>query len=1154
MGLFSKIFGTYSEREVKKITPIIDKIEALRDKFDEVCKDRNAARAYTYSFIARLERGESLDDILPEAFALVRATAKHVIGKEHYRVQLIGGVLLHQGRIAEMKTGEGKTLVATLPAYLNALTGKGVHVVTVNEYLAERDSVEMGQIFEYLGLSVGLVVSGQHPAAKKQAYDADITYGTNSEFGFDYLRDNTTRNPDAQVQRGHNFAIVDEVDSVLIDDAKNPLIISGVPQGWSEKSYEIANECVRRFKPLVLKEMDKKQDYLDVSEDYIIDETDRTVSLTERGVEKVERFYQIDNLGAEENNEIYHRVNNALKAHGLFKRDVDYMVRDNQVLLIDQSTGRVMLGRQLRDGLHQAIEAKEKKRISVETRTTASVTYQNFFRLYKKLSGMTGTAMTEENEFKEIYSLDVVAVPTNEPMRRIDKKDIVYRTRQEKLEAIVAEICERHAAEQPILVGTTSVEKSEELAALLKAKGIRFTVLNAKDHGNEALTIAQAGRPGAVTIATNMAGRGTDIILGGNADSIARTRIGVYRVKTRAVPMSDDKNDKRTRIERTYQAVGDKNIKAVERELGRDEELIYYSKAQVARAAGEDELFDADLKRMRQDYRRALAELEEQTAALRERARAAGGLYVIGTERHENRRIDNQLAGRSGRQGDEGGSQFFLSLEDDLIRLFGRGDMLANTIAKFNLPYGVPIDDRMLSGAVETAQKRHEAKLFSIRKHTLSYDDVINAQRHAIYAQRAEYLGANQMRAPLLRVALTRLLIAKKHSDGEKFANEITVGKAKYVTASLKELVPAELRGEELVKFFVELIEFNDRMREEYERKRSEAGADGAANEAEPEEIALQEDDGIAEQISAPRRSSLSAEERVAATINQIKSYPLSEKILKMITDSVCSAHDRCLSGEEEYGEEQLRADFPTLFDGVEEIPESKDELCRLATEQYAKRHLKFKYEFEKTFMELYDTTFRMDRRLYRDILSGEKSIRIDFEVDGRKFSSRLSNSAGMLIADSEIVFDPMFTIERTILLELLDEAWIDHLEALDEVRDYVGLNSYAQRDPLVMYKLEASRLYSDMMSTIFNNMAKKILTITPKNMELTPIYFTHRIQHRTAKASTVNRNELCPCGSGLKYKDCCEKQVMKASTDISKEQQDRLRGTKNVNRRKKRW
>jgi preprotein translocase subunit SecA len=690
MGLINKVFGTYSQRQVKKIIPIVDKIEALAPTYSQMSDAE--LRGMTDKFKARLAGIETLDDILPEAFATVREAADRVLGKRPFRVQLIGGIILHQGRIAEMKTGEGKTLVATLPAYLNALTGEGVHVVTVNEYLARTQSEEMGKVFGFLGLTTGLVVHDQTREAKQRAYNADITYGTNNEFGFDYLRDNMVIYKEQLVQRGHAFAIVDEVDSILIDEARTPLIISGAG-AKSTDLYDKADKFVRTLKKFVIKELDDKELHEEIDADYIVDEKSKTVTLTPSGIKKAEQYFELENLSDPENSTISHHINQAIKAHGSMQRDVNYIVKDGEVLIVDEFTGRVMPGRRYSDGLHQAIEAKERVNIQKETKTLATITFQNFFRLYKKLSGMTGTALTEENEFREIYSLDVVEVPTNRPMIRKDHSDVVYKTINGKYNAIVEQIKACHAKGQPVLIGTVSIEKSEELSKKLKLNGIPHTVLNAKYHDKEAEIVAQAGKYGAVTISTNMAGRGTDIMLGGNAEFLA-------------------KNDLR--------------------KLGYDESVI-------ALATGYSSEVDETVLEAREKYKEALEKHKAVIAPEAEKVRAAGGLFIIGTERHESRRIDNQLRGRAGRQGDPGESRFFLSLEDDLMRLFG-SERVMGAVEKLGLQDDQPIDAAILSNAIEGAQKRLEDQNFQRRKNVLNYDDVMNQQRNIIYKQRREVL------------------------------------------------------------------------------------------------------------------------------------------------------------------------------------------------------------------------------------------------------------------------------------------------------------------------------------------------------------------------------------------------------------------------------
>ena len=690
MKIIDKIIGTYSQRQVKKIIPIVDKIEALAPTYKEM-SDADL-RAMTDKLKARLAGIETLDDILPDAFATVREAADRVLGKRPFRVQLIGGIILHQGRIAEMKTGEGKTLVATLPAYLNALKGEGVHIVTVNDYLARRDSEEMGKVYGFLGLTTGLVVHGQTKEAKQRDYNADITYGTNNEFGFDYLRDNMVTYKEQLVQRGHAFAIVDEVDSILIDEARTPLIISGAG-AKSTDLYDRADKFVRTLKKFVIKELDDKELNEDIDADYIVDEKAKNVTLTQSGIKKAEEYFGLENLSDPENSTISHHINQAIKAHGSMQRDVNYIVKDGEVLIVDEFTGRVMPGRRYSDGLHQAIEAKERVNIQKETKTLATITFQNFFRLYKKLSGMTGTALTEENEFREIYSLDVVEVPTNKPMIRKDQSDVVYKTLNGKYNAIIEQIKVCHEKGQPVLVGTVSIEKSEELSKKLKLNGIPHTVLNAKYHEKEAEIVAQAGKLGAVTISTNMAGRGTDIMLGGNAEFLA-------------------KNDLR--------------------KLGYEEPVI-------ALATGSSSEVEDIVLEAREKFREALEKHKQEIAPEAEKVRAAGGLYILGTERHESRRIDNQLRGRSGRQGDPGESRFFLSLEDDLMRLFG-SERVMGAVEKLGLEEDQPIDAAILSNAIEGAQKRLEDQNFQRRKTVLNYDDVMNQQRNIIYKQRREVL------------------------------------------------------------------------------------------------------------------------------------------------------------------------------------------------------------------------------------------------------------------------------------------------------------------------------------------------------------------------------------------------------------------------------
>jgi len=721
MSLFEKVFGTYSSKQIKKIEPTVRKIEALADKY--AAMSDAALRDVTPALRARLDGGETLDDILPDAFAAVREAATRVLGKRPFRVQLMGGIILHQGRIAEMKTGEGKTLVATMPAYLNALTGNGVHIVTVNDYLARRDSEEMGKVYGFLGLTTGLIVHEQTSEEKKAAYACDITYGTNNEIGFDYLRDNMVIYKDRVVQRGHNFAIVDEVDSILIDEARTPLIISGQGSA-SDEMYGKADAFVRTLRALRIKEKDTKEDYDDVKEDYIVDEKAKRATLTSRGVEKAERFFGIENYSDLENSDLNHYVNQALHAHGVMKRDVDYVVMEGKVLIVDSFTGRIMPGRRFSDGLHQAIEAKEKVKIENENQTLATITFQNFFRLYKKLSGMTGTALTEEEEFRSIYSLDVVEVPTNKPMIRVDHNDAVYKNERGKFAAIIEQIKECHEKGQPVLVGTVSVDKSELLSKLLSREGIKHNVLNAKYHAKEAEIIAQAGKYGAVTISTNMAGRGTDIMLGGNAEFLAKTDL---------------------------------------RKLG-------YNEEEILAATGSAENIGEREEEARGIFREKLALYKEQIAPEAEEVRKAGGLFILGTERHESRRIDNQLRGRSGRQGDPGESRFYLSFEDDLLRLFG-SERIIGVVEKLGLPEDQPIDAAILSGTIENAQTRLEGENFNRRKTVLDYDDVMNQHRNVIYGERRRVLNGEDISETIAK------MIAGCVADGVAESLSIESGK-----------------------------------------------------------------------------------------------------------------------------------------------------------------------------------------------------------------------------------------------------------------------------------------------------------------------------------------------------------------------------------------
>ena len=708
MGLITKIFGTYSERELKAIYPIVDKIEAMEAEYAAMTDAQLQAK--TPEFKERLANGETLDDILPEAFATVREASRRVLGMFPYRVQLVGGIVLHQGRIAEMKTGEGKTLVATLPAYLNALSGKGVHIVTVNDYLAKRDSEWMGKVHRFLGLKVGLIIHGLNKDERRAAYEADITYGTNNEMGFDYLRDNMAIYAAELVQRGHNFAIVDEVDSILIDEARTPLIISGMGEK-STQLYEMAETFAMRLrKKVVVETDDKAEEDVDIDADYVVDEKAKSVTLTARGVKKAEEFFHLDNLSDPENSTIAHHINQAIRAHGVMKKDVDYVVKDGEVVIVDEFTGRLMFGRRYSEGLHQAIEAKERVSVQRESKTLATITFQNYFRLYSKLSGMTGTALTEEEEFGTIYNLDIIEIPTNRPIARIDNEDSVYKTEMGKFSAVIRQIKECHAKGQPVLVGTVSIEKNELLGKLLQREKIPHNLLNAKNHEKEAEIVAQAGKFGAVTIATNMAGRGTDIMLGGNAEYMA-------------------KNDLR--------------------KAGLSDELI-------AEATGYAETDNQEILDARALYAEKLKKHKDAIAGEAERVREAGGLFIIGTERHDSRRIDNQLRGRAGRQGDPGETRFYISLEDDLMRLFG-GDRVSGIMDRLKIEEDMPIENKMLTRTIEQSQTTVESRNFQSRKAVLEYDDVMNKQREIIYDQRKQVLDGLDVKGIIMNMMTTAI-------------------------------------------------------------------------------------------------------------------------------------------------------------------------------------------------------------------------------------------------------------------------------------------------------------------------------------------------------------------------------------------------------------
>ncbi|MDD6300771.1 MAG: preprotein translocase subunit SecA [Ruminococcus sp.] len=905
MSLFSKIFGTYSEKQVKKLTPVVNKIEALAGKYSAMSDDE--MQAQTPILKQRLANGETLDDILPDAFALVREAADRVLGTRHYRVQLIGGIIIHQGRIAEMKTGEGKTQVATLPAYLNALTGKGVHVVTVNDYLAKRDSEWMGKLYNYLGLSVGLIVHGLTNEQRKAAYAADITYGTNNEMGFDYLRDNMVIYKDRIVQRGHEFAIVDEVDSILIDEARTPLIISGMGDE-SDELYKRTNDLVKRMTCFRIKEIDAKVGHDDIDADYIVDEKAKTAVLGKSGIKKAEQYFGIENLADGENMEYMHYLDNAIRAYGVMQRDVDYVVKDGQVLIVDSFTGRIMPGRRYSNGLHQAIEAKENCKIERENKTQATITFQNYFRMYKKLSGMTGTALTEETEFREIYSLDVVEIPTNKPVMRRDMNDLVYKTMAGKYHAIINQIRECHEKGQPVLVGTVSIDKSELLSDMLKREGIKHNVLNAKLHEREAEIVAQAGMFGAVTISTNMAGRGTDIKLGGNSEFLAKQKM---------------------------------------RDEGCDED-------EIAEATSYAHTNDPVKLELRERFRKYEEELEEKIKPEAEKVRAAGGLFIIGTERHESRRIDNQLRGRSGRQGDPGASRFYLSMQDDLMRLFG-SDRILSVVEAMGLPEDQPIDAKILSSSIESAQKRLEGQNFERRKNVLQYDDVMNRQRELIYGERQAVLNGEDLR-------------------------------------------------DKIHKMMYEYI-----------------------------------DDGVSK---------------------------------------FCSSHI-----PDEWNIEGLRGYFRGVLCGDDDFRYSIEELEKLNTEAVSDMLKK-----------------RADERY---------------------------------AAQEELFGNERFReIERIILLENVDRKWVDHIDAMDDLISGVGLNAYAQRNPISEYKIVGSQMFDEMIENIRTDTVRMLLCVVPRR----PI---ERKQVMTAandmnvggekkitvvktKAQKVGPNDPCPCGSGLKYKKCC--------------------------------
>ena len=780
MGLMTKIFGTYSERELKQIYPVVDKIEALEPEYQAMTDEQLAAK--TPEFKERLAKGETLDDILPEAFATVREASVRVLGMRPFRVQLVGGVVLHQGRIAEMKTGEGKTLVATLPAYLNALTGKGVHIVTVNDYLAKRDSEWMGKVHRFLGLTVGLIVHGLDKKERQAAYAADITYGTNNEMGFDYLRDNMALYSTELVQRGHSFAIVDEVDSILIDEARTPLIISGMGEK-STQMYDMTEMFVRPLKKLVIAETDDKaEEDVDIDADYIVDEKARTATLTARGIAKAEEFFHLENLSDPENSTVAHHINQAIKAHGVMKRDIDYVIKDGQVVIVDEFTGRLMFGRRYSEGLHQAIEAKERVKVERESKTLATITFQNYFRLYSKLSGMTGTALTEEEEFGTIYKLDIIEIPTNRPLARKDDHDVVYKTEAGKFRAVIEQIKECHAKGQPVLVGTVSIEKNEYLSKLLTREGIKHNLLNAKNHEREAEIVAQAGKLGAVTVATNMAGRGTDIMLGGNAEFLA-------------------KNDLR--------------------KAGLTDELI--AEATGYAETGSQEILDAR-RLFAESMKKYKAEIETEA----EKVRQAGGLFIIGTERHDSRRIDNQLRGRAGRQGDPGETRFYLSLDDDLMRLFG-GERMTSLMDRLDIDEDMPIENRMLTKGIENAQTSVESRNFQSRKSTLEYDDVMNKQREIIYGQRKKVLDGMDIKdvitgmiSTLISDSVNTAFGEHRHLDEEGYRTMMASLEGTFFPKYSVKLTPEEISKTTAEEF---IQRFTEKAMETYAAKEAEISA-----------------------------------------------------------------------------------------------------------------------------------------------------------------------------------------------------------------------------------------------------------------------------------------------------------------------------------------
>ena len=915
MGLFK----TYSEKEVKRVRPIVEKINSLEPAMKELSDSELVAK--TPYFKEQLENGKTLDDILPEAFAVVREASRRVLGMRHFDVQLIGGIILHQGRIAEMKTGEGKTLVATLPVYLNALTGEGVHVITVNDYLAKRDSEWMGNLYRFLGLSVGLVIAGMNPKQKQEAYACDVTYGTNNEFGFDYLRDNMVIYKNQLVQRKLKYAIVDEIDSILIDEARTPLIISG-RGAQSSNLYQKADHFVKKLQAKVIIEEDDKdyeQEEDNEKYDYIVDLKAKSATLTQQGIKKAEQEFGLENFNDLENSELVHDVNQALHANGIMKKDKDYIVKDGQVLIVDEFTGRIMYGRRYNDGLHQAIEAKEHVKINDESKTLATITFQNYFRMYEKLSGMTGTAMTEESEFQEIYKLDVVEIPTNKPMIRKDNSDIIYKNEDAKFRAVIADIKKAHEKGQPVLIGTVSIDKSEKLSKLLDKEGIPHEVLNAKYHEKEAQIIAQAGKFGAVTIATNMAGRGTDIMLGGNSEYLAKQEM----------------------------------------------RKLKYTDEEIEDAAAHNETDDKAILAAREKFNELEKKFDNEIKEEKEKVIEAGGLKIIGTQRHESRRIDNQLRGRSGRQGDPGESRFYIGLDDDLMKIFG-GDIVTKVYNTLGADEDMPIESRLISKAVENAQKKVEGRNFSIRKNVLQYDDVMNVQRTVIYEQRRDVLDGMNLKESILKMmdSVVELIVDSHIVDGEEVNKE-----------SIAQDIETNLGISDVAALKTEKFDRN-----------------------------------------------------------------------ALVDDLIAKVHEIYASKETEFGEENLRE------------------------------------------------------------------------------------------------------LERVVMLKIVDQKWMDHIDNMDELKKGIGLRGYGQQDPVVQYRLEGTEMFDDMIEDIRMDVVKILLNIRKKegpiertettkvtgaSLEDTAINLVDgNISEKEGgmnktvvnEGPKVGRNDPCPCGSGKKYKNCCGK------------------------------